>query len=186
MAMGIRIVLTDPDRRAFLRGSLLTRDGRTQEADRRQALGPPPPWHGRLPLETCCPGCAHPCVAACEADIIRLHPAEHTLAGIPWLDFTAAACTFCAACADACPVDDQRLGRERPAPRIGDLQLNRETCLAWNGVICQSCVGPCPVRAPSINRQRQLDIDATLCNGCGMCITACPLDALKIVHRVNS
>ena len=186
MAMGIRIVLTDPDRRAFLRGSLLTRDGRTQEADRRQALGPPPPWHGRLPLETCCPGCAHPCVAACEADIIRLHPAEHTLAGIPWLDFTAAACTFCAACADACPVDDQRLGRERPAPRIGDLQLNRETCLAWNGVICQSCVGPCPVRAPSIIRQRQLDIDATLCNGCGMCITACPLDALKIVPRVNS
>jgi ferredoxin-type protein NapF len=181
MATGIRIVLTDPGRRAFLRGSLLTREGRAQETRRRQPSGPPPPWHTGLPLETLCVDCAHPCVDACEPGIIRLHPAGHDRAGIPWLDFQEAGCTFCAACAEACPVEVERFGSGIPAPRIGDLKLNRETCLAWNGVICQSCVGPCPVHAPGINRQRQLIIDADLCNGCGMCIRACPLDALRVV-----
>lgn len=175
----------DSSRRAFLRGSLLTRDGRAQESQRRQPLGPPPPWHDRLPLESCCPGCAHPCVSACAPGIIRLHPAGYVQAGIPWLDFTNAGCTYCAACADVCPVGNERLDRSRSAPRIGNLELNREACLAWNGVICQSCVGPCPVRALSINRQRQLHIDATLCTGCGRCITACPVNALQVVRQLN-
>jgi ferredoxin-type protein NapF len=176
----------DTSRRAFLRGSLLTRKGRAQETRRRQPLGPPPPWHAGLPLESLCADCAHPCVDTCEPGIIRLHPADHDLAGIPWLDFSEVGCSFCAACVEACPVEVEQLAAGRPSPQIGELQLNRETCLAWNGVICQSCIGPCPARALSINRQRQLDIDATLCNGCGMCLTACPLDALKIVPRVNS
>ena len=124
---------------------------------------------------------------------VGLDPAGHDRAGIPWLDFQEAGCTFCAACAEACPVEVERFGSGIPAPRIGDLKLNRETCLAWNGVICQSCVGPCPVHAPGINRQRQLIIDADLCNGCGMCWESFPTTISpsertirKGVHCLNS
>jgi ferredoxin-type protein NapF len=175
----------DGGRRAFLRGALLTRSGRVREARRHQALGPPPPWHANLPLEAHCPACTHPCMTACEPGIIRLHPADHTLAGVPWLDFQAAGCTFCGACVEACPIDDAALERSGPLPRIGEITLNRTTCLAWNGVICQSCLGRCEVRAITLDRQRRVHADATLCNGCGMCVTACPAGALSVMPAVN-
>jgi len=38
----------DGGRRAFLRGALLTREGRNAETARQQPLGPPPPWHQGL------------------------------------------------------------------------------------------------------------------------------------------
>jgi ferredoxin-type protein NapF len=164
-----------------MRGSLLTRDGRSRESRRRQPLGPPPPWLDRLPLEAHCPDCPHPCARACETGIIGIHPPEHSLAGIPWLDFRNAGCTFCAACVDACPVQGAEADRNGPAPRPGEASVNRDTCLAWNGVICQSCVGRCPKRAISINHHREAHIDTAQCNGCGMCISACPVNALQVV-----
>ncbi len=176
----------DTGRRAFLRGSLLTQAGRVQETQRQQALGPPPPWHGRLSLEAHCPDCTHPGVNACEPGIIRRHPAEHTLAGIPWLDFSATGCTFCAACVDVCPIEDEALDSRGSPPLIGVAQLNRETCLAWSGVICQSCLGRCTVQAITSQWQREVQIDASLCNGCGMCISACPVNALNIVRQANT
>ena len=85
--------MIDSGRRAFLRGALLTRAGRKAAAVRQQPLGPPPPWHRGWPLQDACQGCANPCVTACEPGIIRLHPADHTLAGTPYLDFEAVSYT---------------------------------------------------------------------------------------------
>ena len=168
----------DTGRRAFLRGALLTRAGRAAEVMRQQPLGPPPPWHRGLPLQDACQGCAHPCVDACEPSIIRLHPADHSLAGTPYLDFSATGCTFCKACAEACPLDIETATADTPA--IGKARLNRDSCIAWNDVICMSCHGRCDYQAITTVHQRRASIDSDRCNGCGMCVAACPVSALRV------
>jgi ferredoxin-type protein NapF len=168
----------DGGRRAFLRGSLLTRAGRAQETQRQQALGPPPPWHRGLALAEHCLDCPHPCTDACEPGIIHLHPAGHEQAGLPYLNFSSNGCTFCRACVTACPIDIEVAADARPV--IGTAQLNRDTCIAWEDVICMACSGRCDYHAITTVHQRQAQVDAEVCNGCGMCVSACPVDALEI------
>jgi ferredoxin-type protein NapF len=170
----------DRGRRAFLRGTLLTRAGRAQEVLRQQPLGPPPPWHRGLALESHCPGCTHPCLTACDPGIIHLHPQDHDLAGLPYLDFNTSGCTFCKACVEACPLD-VTIDNATTRPTIGTAQLNRETCIAWDDVICMACSGRCDYHAINTAHQRRAQIDTELCNGCGMCVAACPVQALSIV-----
>ena len=173
----------DTGRRAFLRGALLTSAGRKAEVLRQQPLGPPPPWHRGWPLQELCQGCTHPCVTACEPDIIRLHPADHTLAGTPYLDFGVTGCTFCKACVEACPLDIEITDPGKPA--VGKALLNRDTCIAWNDVICMSCSGRCDYQAITTVDQRRAEVNPERCTGCGMCVAACPVGALSVRATVT-
>ncbi len=165
-------------RRQFLKGGFLTRAGREHVDRLGKALGPAPPWHKAKLKQDYCLACDHPCVEACEMDVIRLHHDEHYLRGMPYLSFEQGGCTFCRACVDACPMD---LGESADAAvGIGDAKLNTSACLAWNGVICLSCKFICNARAIRFDRVNRPAIDVDICTGCGMCVTVCPENAIAI------
>ena len=53
-------------------------------------------------------------------------------------------------------------------------KLNRERCLAWEGVSCQHCYLVCPLRETAIRLEDQKPvIISPLCNGCAECVVAC-------------
>ena len=173
----------DPGRRGLLTGSFLTREGREsverQQRRRQQPLGPCPPWHQQVMeySSDACNQCGQECVASCSQDIISLHPDGHAHAGRPWLDFSVTGCTLCGDCAEACPSVERY---EKESPRMDILQLSKASCLTWNNVFCMSCPGKCDVRALQLDERRRLILNDSLCTGCGMCIHACPVNALVI------
>jgi ferredoxin-type protein NapF len=166
----------DIGRRSFLRGASLTRAGREAATRRQRPLGPLPPWMHDLWQQDACRGCRQPCVLACEQDIIRIHPDGHALAGFPWLDFAGGGCTFCGECIAACPLDHTR----DATPIPGRVQLMQRRCLGWNDVICLSCKGACGARALELDRHRRVTVAVERCNGCGMCVSICPVGALVV------
>ena len=168
----------DRARRHFLKGGFLTREGRDRHVRRSNALGPPPPWHaGQLRRETCA-ACGHPCVAACEMDIIRLHGPEYRLAGTPFLNFESGGCSYCHACVDACPMELEESVQE--PIRIGLAFLDKQACLAWEGVLCMSCRFACSWRAIDLDAKSRPAINAEVCTGCGMCVGVCPKQVITI------
>lgn len=163
-------------RRAFLRGAFLTREGREAYEKQQQPLGPAPPWHqDKLDLEQC-QTCDAPCVSACEARIINLHPEEHLLSGLPYLNFEETGCTFCGDCVSACPMV---LDKSVTPPKLGLVKLNEQSCLAWNDVFCMSCRGYCDHGALSFDQRRRMRLDEDACTGCGRCLSVCPNQALS-------
>ena len=173
----------DPGRRGLLTGSFLTRQGREnverQKRRRQQPLGPCPPWFQQVMeySSDACSQCGQECVASCSQDIIRLHADGHAHAGRPWLDFSVTGCTLCGDCAEACPSLESY---EKETYQMDNIQLAKASCLTWNNIFCMSCIGKCDVRALRLDERRRLILNDSLCTGCGMCIHACPVNALAI------
>ena len=169
----------DPGRRGLLTGAFLTKEGREgvkqQQQRRQQPLGPRPPWHRQV-MESCSQ-CEQECAASCLPGIISIHTDEHEHAGTPWLDFSVTGCTLCGDCAEACPSLDSY---EKESFRMDNIQLAKTSCLTWNNIFCMSCLGKCDVRALRLDERRRLILNDSLCTGCGMCIHACPVNALAI------
>jgi len=168
----------DSSRRHFIRGGFLTRQGRQKIERLQKVLGPPPPWFAGNLTQEVCAECEHPCLQACEMDIIKLHGSDHELAGIPFLSFEQGGCTFCHACVESCPME---LEAEVGVPsKIGIAFLDTVACLAWGGVVCMSCKFSCTWRAILLDTLNRPSIDTEVCTGCGMCVSVCPKKAITI------
>ena len=171
--------MVDSARRGFLTGAFLTSEGR-EEIDRQgRPAGIEPPWiAGHCSRERCI-DCEGPCVAACEPGIVKRHPEGHAFDGVPWLDFSAGACTWCGACAEACPIEEVAVSADS-RPDLGLAQLNKGSCLAWQSVVCVSCRFACPEKAIAADAMSRPSIVASRCTGCGACVAVCPRHAIDI------
>ena len=71
-------------------------------------------------------------------------------------------------------------------------QINTDECIA-----CLTCVRECPFNVPKIIKNAKLRagaitdtdvayIEPSLCNGCGVCVSACPRKAIQLAHYKDS
>jgi len=126
-----------------------------------------------------CPSCeSKACVTSCDEKIIVILED-----GTPTLDFSKNGCTFCDECANVCASDVLSLENVATSERLNAMfRINIESCVAHEGVICNSCKEPCIDDAILFNGMFNPVIDEERCTGCGFCISRCPTQA--IVYKV--
>lgn len=117
-----------------------------------------------------CPSCIDaPCVTICEEDIIKI--ADD---GTPFLTFMESGCTFCKECATACPSGVLALSEVSKDKINAKFSINTATCLAWNSVMCSSCLDACDERSVIFFGVFRPTIDMSKCTACGFCYGVCP------------
>lgn len=113
------------------------------------------------------------CLEACPEKIITLNPDC-----IPTLEFSRSGCIFCEECVKACyATNGVHQGFDTSYKQIEiQARINPIECLAWNSCICNSCKDVCPCK---IQFQGMFYPEIISCNGCGLCISICPANAIE-------
>ncbi len=128
------------------------------------------------------------CVTACTYDTLHLVDLSAGLAaGTPAFDARANPCRLCSdhrtlLCIEACPTGALR-DVEIEDIRIGVARIDRETCLAHQGITCRVCWHACPFPDAALRYDKRLrpEIDADRCIGCGLCEHTCLVEPSAIV-----
>ena len=124
-----------------------------------------------------CTRCGY-CMEACPVDaIVSAPPSAGLAAGTPVIEPLVQPCIACEGmfCASVCPTGALVVpagGWERE--KLGELALDEDRCIAFQGIECGVCVRTCPVGPDAID----LDplgrpVIRAGCVGCGVCVRAC-------------
>ncbi|WP_072011961.1 ferredoxin-type protein NapF [Trabulsiella guamensis] len=133
-----------------------------------------PPWSGgEADFLARCTRCDR-CVEHCETGVLN-----RGSGGYPTIDFLRGECSFCYACAKACP-ESLFLPRHT---RAWELTITiGERCLAQQSIDCRHCQDSCDASAivfrPGMRGIWQPELNQQTCNGCGACVTRCPVNAI--------
>ena len=130
------------------------------------------------------------CYAACTNmgyGVLRLkgfeeNPAE---AGVPVAyDLYNHPCELCMECVKVCPTD--ALAKVKPKDvKMGIAMIDPDLCWAWNSGDCESCASACPRGAEVFEFTynewgKHTRVKPEQCNGCGLCMRACPVPGAAI------
>lgn len=159
---------TEQSRRDFLRGAFGAR-----ETDVLR-----PPGFDPQQFSALCRDC-DACHAVCPEQIIVADSK-----GKARLDFNAGECTFCGACAEACPTGALLTERVPDWPWKAQIAAS---CLSLNGTACRSCQDACDAGAIRFTLmpggKAQPVLDQAQCTGCGACVFICPAQAVDVVRN---
>ena len=123
-----------------------------------------------------CIECEGFCVEKCETNIIKIGEDK-----TPSLDFSQNGCTFCDACALACPEDVLELEYKNGVDVT--IEIDPKKCMSWSKSICFSCKDPCLDNAIEFSGMFYPEIVADRCTSCGFCIKYCPTEAIIIKEK---
>ena len=123
-----------------------------------------------------CTRCGY-CMDACPVHAVVAAPTSAGLAtGTPVVEPASQPCVACEGmfCASVCPTGALVLPADGWASeRIGDLALDAERCIAFQGIECGICVRTCPVGPEAIDLDQGRPVILGGCVGCGVCVRAC-------------
>jgi len=137
------------------------------------------------------------CAQNCPYDVIHLVPLTGGVAlGTPELIARTGACQLCPTlpCIKACPTGalDPHITEVKKVAMGLAVLVDRESCLALNGLRCEICYRVCPLIDKAITLEPRFNertgrhsifepvVHSDGCVGCGRCEEACPTDIASI------
>jgi len=137
------------------------------------------------------------CVRDCPYGTLKLaQVGDPVSVGTPWFEARKVPCEMCEdiPCVKACPTGalDPKL-TDIDKARMGlAVLVDKETCIAFQGLRCEVCFNVCPLRNKAITLERQHNrrsgkhalfipvVHSTDCTGCGKCERACILEEAAV------
>ena len=124
-----------------------------------------------------CTRCGY-CMEACPVHaVVAAPPSSGLAAGPPIIEPTVQPCVACEGifCASVCPTGALVVPETGWATeKIGELKLDSDRCIAFQGIECGVCARVCPVGATALDLDKAgRPVIRDGCVGCGVCVRAC-------------
>lgn len=139
----------------------------------------PPGGQSEISFIASCLKCDR-CSSICPKSAIDLASLSDGIlaARTPVMNYHRGYCNFCKKCVEVCPTNALK-AFNRDRVRIGQAEIKKDICIAWNTGGCTVCKDKCPYKAITLDQEKRPVVDSEKCNGCGVCEYNCPALVLR-------